>query len=133
MAYIRLVMKGWTAEEIACKLAKPGTRHYRRIRRQVLWAIGTSSELQALAAAETRGNIIGNAGDISDALVRRAKRGRTDSIKLGLAIAEIHSDRVSHEHSGELEIKITGMSRPPRVGESGSDPEPVVDADVVEE
>jgi len=82
-------------------------------------------------ASVARGEAIMNLIPAVQALSRRAARGRTDSIKLLFELTGFHSPRVQHDHSGEIEIKLTGMHRPPRtVDQLGP---PVVDAEVVED
>lgn len=59
------------------------------------------------------------------ALGKRAKRGRVDAIKLLYETTGVYNPRsqVDHNHSGEININLT----------MGGRPEPVVDAEVVEE
>lgn len=64
---------------------------------------------------------------ITDALIRRAAKGRPDAIKLAYEASGFHNPRVKHDHSGEINIKLD-MPRPKQV-ESGE----VVDAEVVED
>lgn len=72
--------------------------------------------------------------EITEALVRRATRGRPDAIKLALEIAGIHNPRVSHEHSGDITVTLASVPRPePVVNPNAQLEEPVVDAEVVEE
>jgi hypothetical protein len=62
---------------------------------------------------------------VTRALVRRAQRGRVDAIKLLFELTGFYNPRsiVDHNHSGEININLT----------MGGRPEPVVDAEVVEE
>jgi hypothetical protein len=59
------------------------------------------------------------------ALGRRAARGRTDAIRLLYEASGYHNPKVqhNHEHSGTIDINL----------KMGGRPEPVVDAEVVEE
>lgn len=69
-------------------------------------------------------------GPASRSLARKARAGRVDAIKLLFEVSGLHNPRVSHEHSGEVNIKVT-MPRPDF--KSTQAQEPVVDADVVDD
>lgn len=72
---------------------------------------------------------------INRALAGRAKRGRPDATKLVWAASRFHNERISHEHSGDIQINVS-IPRPQTTVDQlgpGKDSEDYVDADVVEE
>lgn len=77
------------------------------------------------------GELLSGLEGAAEALVRRAHRGRPDAIKLLFEATGFHNPRIKHEHSGDIKLTLDlprpGVASPPGL------PEPVVDADVVEE
>lgn len=128
-AFIRLYFQGFTAEQTARKIAGNSDRHYRRILRQARHVLGTDPELLLIAQAEMRGAVVDGTPEMASGLMRRAGRGRVDAAKLALALSGIHNDRVQHDHSGEIDVRVHAMPRPKRVTEDGE----IVDAEVVED
>jgi hypothetical protein len=78
--------------------------------------------------------LILNLPQATQALARRAGRGRPDAIKLAYEVTGFHNPKVQHEHSGDISISINSMSRPPKTETTtGQLEEPIVDAEVVED
>lgn len=127
-AFERALAKGFTAEEIALHIVGKRNRNFRRIRGQVRRVMAEAEEFQRDMGLRGRGVMVEGLEGAAEALVRRAHRGRPDAIKLLFEATGFHNPRVQHEHSGEIEIKMTAIPRPPAVDEDG-----VVDAEVVEE
>ncbi len=118
--------QGLTLDEALKKLAKKHGWHSRkvyRLKRQVYKLAATQAQLQEEIALEARGQMVLGLPDATQALVRRASRGRMDAIKTLYEATGFHNPKVQHEHSGEIKIKVEGVKRP----------EPVVDAEVVED
>lgn len=99
--------------------AKRIRRHYRELMQR--------PEVQALIAQQAQATLIGGIPGITEALVRKARTGRVDAIKLAFEASNFHNPKVNHEHSGEVRITLD-IPRPERV----EDEMHVVDADVVE-
>jgi hypothetical protein len=82
-----------------------------------------------------RAEVVMGLGPAIQGMNARAARGRVDAVKLALAVSGMHSDKVSHEHSGNIEISVS-IPRPSTTVDQlgpGKDTESFVDADVVEE
>jgi len=130
---LELLADGYTPEELACKLGKNKPRETRRWLRWTKQMALESEEYQAIQAAVGKGEVITELPAIMEAIVRRAKRGRTDAAKLAFEIVGFHNPKVSHEHSGDISVTLN-MPRPERVENPHAQlEEPVVDAEVVED
>lgn len=130
--YIAALMKGYSVEQIACKVDPSKGRKYRQIKGEVQYAASQSQEFLEWQVGRAKGTIISNVEELGQALVARGKRGRTDAIKLGLEMTDIHNPKVKHQHSGDISINLN-MPRPPRVENPAAQlDEPIVDAEVVE-
>lgn len=74
-------------------------------------------------------------GPSVEAIGKRAGRGRPDAAKLLWSMTGFHNERISHEHSGDIQINVS-IPRPQTTVDQlgpGKDSEDYVDADVVEE
>lgn len=131
-AYIRALMKGYSPQQVACKLAPENKRRQRALKGQIQWVAGQSEEFLAWQAGRAKGAVVGSVPEMAEAMVRRGKRGRTDAIKLGLEMTNIHNPRVKHEHSGDISINLN-MPRPGRVDNPSLDDPSIVDAEVVDD
>lgn len=137
--YMSLLVKGYTAEQIACKLDSSRGRRYRKIKGEVHRVVAEDPEFQAMMAAQAQGAMVMSVPPVAGAVIKRAMRGRTDAAKLIFEATRFHNPRVKHEHSGDISISLN-MPRPPAVENNivGA-PAPavedgtVVDAEVVEE
>lgn len=123
---VEMIADGHNHRELAKKLGKGDpakTKYWRQRFRDLNWAV--------IAIASTDAQITASAGivPVMDAVVKRAKRGRIDAAKVVFEVTGFHNPRVQHEHSGEIEVKITGLNRPSTVETQDS----VVDATVVED
>jgi hypothetical protein len=92
------------------------------------WSV--DARFQVMVQQAVHGELIMATGQITQALIRRAQRGRVDAIKLCFEMSGMWtpSSKVDHKHSGEIKVTLTSVPRPPRQEE-----EPVVDAEVVED
>jgi hypothetical protein len=133
-AYLRALARGRTAEEISCKLAPNNERQRRRIRGQIRWLAATDEEFQTQALARSQGASILELEEITDALIRRAKRGRVDAAKFLMEFSGAHNPKIQHEHSGEVKVSLNmNVPRPERVPNPTELEEAIPDAEVVEE
>jgi hypothetical protein len=133
-----LLRKGWSGNEIACKLAPNDPKKRRVIRGQVARVVHDDEEFQGMVMGEARGTMIEGLPVATQALVKRAARGRPDAIKLLFEASGFHNPRVKHEHSGDISISLN-MPRPAPVdnqtaGEAQAlEDGTIIDAEVVEE
>lgn len=138
--YMSLLVKGFTAEQIACKLDSSKGRRYRKIKGEVHRVVAEDQEYQSMKAAAAQGAMIESVHPVAEAVIRRGKRGRVDAAKLIFEASGFHNPKVKHEHSGDISISLN-MPRPPAVendivGEQpalASTDGPIVDAEVVED
>lgn len=130
---MRALMKGHSPEKIARKLGGNSSTSRRRIKGEVLYAAAHSQEFLDWQVSQAKGTIIADVDELGAALVARGKRGRTDAIKLGLEMTDIHNPKVKHQHSGDISINLN-MPRPGRVeNQTALEDGNVVDAEVVED
>lgn len=125
----QLARKGYGAAEVAKKLAPNNPRKQKNIRRQFRRIIGERPSIAYEQSLITKGVFLEEMEQAAEAVARRAKRGRVDAAKLMLEVTGLHNPRVKHEHSGDININLKGLTRPPAVETEDS----VVDADVVED
>jgi hypothetical protein len=122
---------GKSPAEIALQLyprdKKARRAETRRIKRLVL----SDQDLQRRVGERAQAEMIWGLGVASRGLVRAAGRGRTEAIKLLFEATGFHVTKQKHEHSGEIKVKLD-IPRPPVLDDEGR-PEPVVDADAVED
>jgi hypothetical protein len=117
--------------DVARKLA-PNDRHERKkIRARVRRLAASDPVFQARIGELAHGHLIMSLGTAVRGLERAAGRGRSDAIKLLFEATGFHHTKTQHEHSGEIKVKLE-IPRPPVLDDEGR-PEPVVDADVVED
>jgi hypothetical protein len=124
---VELMVRGVPRGKIAQSLAKGDLKAYRHWHKR-LTRLAITPEAKAEASLAAQATMILGLGPASAALVRRAKRGRVDAIKLLFESTGFHNPKVSHEHSGEVKISLN-MPRPPVVENNDQ----VVDGHVVEE
>ena len=131
--FVAALMKGHTPDQIARKLAPNNPKRQRYIRGQVLFSAAHSPEFLQWQSSQAKGEVIMGVPGMGAALVKRAHRGRTDAIKLGLELTDIHNPRVKHDHSGDININLN-MPRPGKVeNKTALDDPNIVDAEVVED
>lgn len=85
--------------------------------------------LAMMIVADAKGEMMMGLIPATEALTRRAAKGRPDAIKLLYEASGFHNPRVKHEHSGDIKITLESVPRPT----FQSDDDDVVDADVVDE
>lgn len=102
---------GWPVARIAKTIApnnKARQKYWRsKIRR---WAYDPTFEFAAARAARAE-KVLG-LGGASHALVRKARAGRVDAIKLLFESTGYFSPRTEHEHTGDIQITIKTIDRP---------------------
>jgi hypothetical protein len=97
-----LINKGWTASDIANKLAPGDDRKQKQIRTRVRSIIANDEEVKSMKALEAQGILIESTPQIVEAVVRRASKGNIPAAKLALEASGFHNPRVQHEHSGDI-------------------------------
>jgi hypothetical protein len=120
----KLLEKGYTPQQISRALAKRKMGKYRILLSQAYQLAGQNKEYQALKAAEVKGHLLSDIDGIASGLLRRARTGRPDAVKLALEVTGIHNPRMQHEHSGDIAIHLE-LPRPKAID--------VPEAEVVED
>lgn len=119
---------GESVDEIAFRLYPGNTRHdkikRRRFRERVFKYTAEDPTLQLALTTASKAEMWLALPAVTHALIRRAVRGRPDAIKLLFEASGFHNPRVKHEHSGDINIKLS-IPRPTPVD--------IPEADVVEE
>lgn len=119
---------GLTLPEMAKKLAPDDVKKRKKIRRQLRTLTRGDQRLQEMVATAARGEMVAGLIPATQALAKRAARGRPDAIKLLYEASGFHNPRVQHEHSGDIKITLD-MPRPPR---HDPDEDDAIDVEVVE-
>lgn len=129
-AIIECLAKGMTPPQIAKHMYPEADQKAERKRmRTRLWRmIREDPAFQAKVAQRAKAQMVTDLLPATEALGKRAKRGRPDAIKLLMEASGFHNPRVKHEHSGDIKITMD-IPRPARV-ETEDD---VIDVDPVEE
>lgn len=134
-----LLVKGWSPEEIACKLDSSRGKKYRKVKGEIQRVVAEDPEYQSMRSAQAQGAMVHAVPPVAEAVIKRAMRGRTDAAKLIFEASGFHNPKVKHEHSGDISISLN-MPRPPAVeNDIVGDPAQaledgaIVDAEVVDE
>lgn len=131
-----LIFKGVTPGTIAKALHPDDEEERSKMRNTIRKMVYRDADVQARIAEHAHGRMIMALGTVTEALIRRAERGRPDAIKLLFEASGFHNPRVKHDHSGNISITLN-MPRPerPALAEPGepTNGQPVVDAEVVDE
>lgn len=131
-----LLADGMPYTKIALKMAKGDEKKAKMWRQKIRRWAASDEHIQQYIGDCTKGSIVLGLPGASNALVKRAHRGRVDAIKLMFEASGFHNPRVQHEHSGDIKVSID-LPRPAPVedgpGNSSVDGPEVVDAEVVEE
>jgi hypothetical protein len=116
---------GKTAAQIAAIIGGKDMEKRRFWRRRIRHWVKEDPGFREALGLEARAEAMMWTGPALHALGRRAQRGRVDAIKLMFEVSGFHNPKVqhNHEHSGTIDINL----------KMGGRPEPVVDAEVVEE
>lgn len=109
-----------------------------RMRAKIHRMAATDETVRLIVAEHVTGKMVSALPQITDALIKRAKRGRPDAIKLIFEATGYYNPKVKHEHSGDITIKLD-IPRPIPVDNKmeGQDPvdadaEDITDADTVD-
>jgi hypothetical protein len=121
------IFDGLKPGEIARKMAPDDPKRRKVIRRRVRAMVKSDPVFQNYIGELAKGHLIMSLGTAVRGLERAAGRGRSDAIKLLFEATGFHATKTKHEHSGSIEVKVSGVPRPEPVVE-----EPVPDAEVVE-
>jgi hypothetical protein len=116
--------KGIELDDLVKKVYPPGAfknpkttaRRRRLLRRRILNMIATSEEIQGYIANQSKAIMMAALPAVSQRLADRAiRRGEPQAVKLLFEATGFYNPRVKHEHSGDIEIKLT-MPRPEPAG-----------------
>lgn len=135
---LRGLKQGMTSGEIALQMAPDDEARQKYIRGLARRLLAQHPELQERQHTEVHGILQEGLIPATEALARRAARGRPDAIKLLYEASGFHNPKVKHEHSGDIQINLN-MPRPPvqetKTAGPGNELEDgsIVDAEVVED
>jgi hypothetical protein len=118
------IAEGKRPEQIAREIHPTDLLKRRHLRFRIWRHVRKDAELHSRIAERARGELVLALIPTTRALAGRAARGRVDAAKVVLEASGFHNPRVKHEHSGEINIKLS-IPRPKAVD--------VPDADVVED
>lgn len=127
----QLLVQGHTVYQIAKRVSNGDKRLASQLRNRIYYMAGSDEEFQRIFATVLRGKA--SAEGLPTAVagqIKRSQRGRTDAAKLIMELTGFHNPKVSHEHSGDINIKLS-LPRP-ELPEDADQPQ-VVDAEVVED
>jgi hypothetical protein len=102
----KLLEKGYTPPQIAKAMAKRGMGTEKTIRRQAQKLAGQEKGFLFGQLSEVRGMGLTAAPDAMNGLIRRARAGRPDAVKLLFEVTGIHNPKMQHEHSGDISIRL---------------------------
>ena len=129
----RFLALGIAPDQLAKHLAKGDPKKVRYWQKRIQTLLATNSHTQAQIAMAAQAQMWAGLIPATEALVRRASRGRPDAIKMLWSATGFHNDKVQHEHSGDIAITVK-VARPTRVVDRTALDDPsIVDADVVED
>jgi hypothetical protein len=122
----RLLDQGYKPRQIAKVMARRGMGKHPAILRQAYQLAGQNKNFQEHQAARAKGIILSDMEGIMSGLLRRARTGRPDAVKLALEMTGVHNPKMQHEHSGDISIRLElPRPTPPKAID-------VPDADVVD-
>lgn len=126
----RLLMRGYTVNQIAEYISKGDEKKYRAVKSQLNMMVSEDEATQLILGAVAKGQAISALPDATEALIRRACKGNIPAIKLLYEATGFHNPRVQHEHSGDISITLKGIDRPAVVDDHQ---DPIVDAETVDD
>lgn len=129
----RLIALGVEPEALARQLGKGDPQRTRAWKRKITRLMATNPHTQAQLAQAAQAEMWAGLLPATQALVRRAGRGRPDAIKMLWSATGFFNEKIQHEHSGDIAITVK-VARPTRVVDRTALDDPnIVDADVVED
>lgn len=120
--------KGMTPAKIAKYMYPDDHAARRRLRRRLWHMVRRDARIAAEVGQINQAKMVIGLGPATDALIRRASKGRPDAIKLLYEASGFHNPRVKHEHTGDIKITLNSLPRPER-----PEVDDAIDADVVED
>jgi hypothetical protein len=129
------VAKGYTASQIANRLANGDVKKYRHYYGRVKRMIQRDPLFRARMADYAMGEYVMGIVPTAQAISRRAARGRMDAARFLMAATGVYNEKVQHEHSGEVQVTLA-INRPAQVEDRTKRmdlEEGIVDAEVVED
>jgi hypothetical protein len=128
---VEALMAGLKPADIA-RLATEDRKKRKHLRKKIWRWLEGNPHLQQAIGQRAQAMMVSGLPAASEALMKRASRGRPDAIKLAFEASGFHNPRVKHEHSGDIKISLD-MPRPKPVAQPATDDEDIVDAEVVDE
>lgn len=122
---------GKSGPELARKLGKGDLKKTASWRRKIRRMQLNPHFRKAMFDLQTAEGMMG-LGPAVQGMNARAARGRTDAVKLLMSFTGIHNEKVSHEHSGDIQINVS-IPRPQTTVDQIGPGKDYVDAEVVEE
>lgn len=113
------------ARQLAKSNGQVNKRLYRKWYGRIKVFAAQDEALQLWLGLQARGDMVLSLPGVTEALVRKARAGRVDAIKLLYEASQFHNPRTTVDHTGEVKITVSTMPRPEVV-------EDIVDAQVVE-
>lgn len=120
---------GLTLPQMAKRLEPDDPKKRKQLRAQFRKLTRSDKRFHEMVASAARGEMVAGLIPATQALAKRAARGRPDAIKLLYEASGFHNPRVQHEHTGDIKVTLD-IPRPERLS---VDPEEVTDAEVVDD
>lgn len=133
-AVAEALIAGKTPAQIARRLSKGDMKRYHYVYGKIRRLTRRDSIFQARMLEMARGNALCHLGPSVAGLGRKASYGRPDAVKLLWAMTGLYNDKVSHEHSGDIQLHIN-IPRPVATQDHlgpGKNPESFVDSEAEE-
>jgi hypothetical protein len=133
---VDLLIDGNTPAEIGRKLHPDDKKAARSFAWRLRKLVRVNPLFTAAIAEAAKAEMVLNVGATVPAIVKRARRGRPDAIKLLWEATDFHNPKVQHEHSGDVSISIK-LPRPdqsdvPQPTAQAIEAEVIEDAEVVD-
>lgn len=109
---IERLAAGETIEQLAARLYPDNIKSRRAFTRRAYRRVALSEVAQQEIAQIAQAMMMGAIPGVTQALIRRALRGRPDAIKLLFEASGFHNPKVDHRHSGDVKLTLVAMPRP---------------------
>lgn len=116
---LELLSEGLRPPEVAKVLAKGDKQMAKRLRLRIWRMVRSDAQFQRSMMERAQAEAVVGVVPASRGLAKRAGR-KTDAAKLLFEMTGLHNNKVKHEHSGEISIKLD-IPRPKFVDATASD------------